>query len=45
MQQQLSHAGVCEGVTLYAWVLLPNHYRLLVATPRGQQRQRLAKQT
>ena len=34
-RQQLSHACACEGVILYAWVLMPNHYHLLVETPRG----------
>ncbi len=32
---QLNHALVCEGVRLYAWALMSNHYHLLVETPRA----------
>ncbi len=34
-REQLGHALTCEGVCLYAWVLMPNHYHLLVETPRA----------
>ena len=34
-REQLRHALACEGVRLYAWALMPNHYHLLVETPRA----------
>lgn len=34
-REQLGHALACEGVRLHAWALMPNHYHLLVETPRA----------
>ena len=34
-REQLGAAVARDGVTLYAWALMPNHYHLLVATPRA----------
>ena len=34
-REQLGHALACDGVRLYAWALMPNHYHLLVETPRA----------
>lgn len=34
-REQLGEAVVRDGVVLYAWALMSNHYHLLVETPRG----------
>lgn len=34
-REQLGEAVARDGVTLYAWALMPNHYHLLVETPRA----------
>jgi len=34
-REQLGEAVSRDGVLLYAWALMPNHYHLLVETPRG----------
>ena len=34
-REQLGEALVRDGVLMYAWVLMPNHYHLMVETPRG----------
>ena len=34
-REQLGDALAQDGVVLYAWALMPNHYHLLVETPRG----------
>ncbi len=33
--EQLDHALEADQVVLYAYVLMPNHYHLLIETPRG----------
>lgn len=34
-REQLGEAVARDGVVLYAWALMPNHYHLLVETPRA----------
>ncbi len=34
-REQLGEALARDGVVLYAWALMPNHYHLLVETPHG----------
>lgn len=34
-REQLGEAVARDGVMLYAWALMPNHYHLLVETPRA----------